>query len=84
MQTKVSTQGQVVLPGPMRRMLDIRAGDPLDAKIEDGNCADPAPEAPPSSQTRDRPCHGWPALNVGPNAAALSSREAEEILAKFP
>jgi AbrB family looped-hinge helix DNA binding protein len=37
MQTKVSTKGQVVLPGPLRRRLDIRAGDPLDANIEDGN-----------------------------------------------
>src|ERR1700723_2813726 len=37
MQTKVSTKGQVVLPGPLRRRLDIRAGDPLDANIEDGS-----------------------------------------------
>jgi len=36
MQTKVSTKGQVVLPEPLRRRLDIRPGDPLDANIEDG------------------------------------------------
>jgi len=36
MQTKVSTKGQVVLPGPLRRRLGIRAGDPLDANIEAG------------------------------------------------
>lgn len=34
MQTKVSTKGQVVLPGPLRRRLGIRAGDALDANIE--------------------------------------------------
>ncbi|MGH9433185.1 MAG: AbrB/MazE/SpoVT family DNA-binding domain-containing protein, partial [Terriglobia bacterium] len=36
MQTKVSTKGQVVLPGPLRRRLGLRAGDPLDANIEAG------------------------------------------------
>jgi len=36
MQTKVSTKGQVVLPGPLRRRLGIRAGDPLEANIEGG------------------------------------------------
>jgi AbrB family looped-hinge helix DNA binding protein len=36
MQTKVSTKGQIVLPGPIRRRLGIRAGDPLDAAIEAG------------------------------------------------
>ncbi|MBZ5687828.1 MAG: AbrB/MazE/SpoVT family DNA-binding domain-containing protein [Acidobacteriia bacterium] len=34
--TKVSTKGQVVLPGPLRRKLDIRAGDPLDVNLEPG------------------------------------------------
>ena len=36
MQTRVSTKGQVVLPGPLRRRLGIRAGDPLEANIESG------------------------------------------------
>ena len=36
MQTKVSTRGQVVLPGPLRRRLDIRTGDCLDANVENG------------------------------------------------
>jgi len=34
MQTKISTKGQVVLPGPIRRRLGLQAGDPLDAKVE--------------------------------------------------
>jgi len=34
MQTKVSTKGQIVLPGPLRRRLGIRAGDSLDVAIE--------------------------------------------------
>ena len=34
MKTKISTKGQVVLPSPIRRKLGLRAGDPLDAKVE--------------------------------------------------
>jgi AbrB family looped-hinge helix DNA binding protein len=36
MQTKVSTKGQVVLPNPIRRRLDLRPGDSLEANIENG------------------------------------------------
>ena len=36
MQTRVSTKGQVVLPGPIRRKLGLRAGDKLDASVEGG------------------------------------------------
>jgi len=36
MQTKVSTKAQVVLPGPLRRRLGIRAGYPLEVNVESG------------------------------------------------
>jgi AbrB family looped-hinge helix DNA binding protein len=36
MQTRISTEGQIVLPVPLRRRLGLRAGDPLDASIEQG------------------------------------------------
>jgi AbrB family looped-hinge helix DNA binding protein len=36
MQTRVSTKGQIVLPGPLRRRLGSRTGDDLAAKIEAG------------------------------------------------
>jgi len=36
METRISTKGQVVLPGPIRRRLGLRAGDPLDAEVEGG------------------------------------------------
>jgi AbrB family looped-hinge helix DNA binding protein len=36
MQTTVSTKGQVVIPGPLRRKLGIYARDPLDADFEAG------------------------------------------------
>jgi AbrB family looped-hinge helix DNA binding protein len=85
MQTKVSTKGQVVLPGPLRRRLDIRAGDPLEANIENGSIV-----LTPASKRKHRvrlltdPATGLPALSAGPKAPALTSKEVEEILANFP
>jgi AbrB family looped-hinge helix DNA binding protein len=36
MQTRVSTKGQIVLPGPLRRELGIQAGDAMDVSVEAG------------------------------------------------
>jgi AbrB family looped-hinge helix DNA binding protein len=85
MQTKVSTRGQVVLPGPLRRRLDIRTGDCLDANVENGRII-----LTPRSKRQHRvkfvtdPVTGLPALSAGPNAPPLTSREVEEILESFP
>ncbi len=85
MQTKVSTKGQVVLPGPIRRKLGIRAGDPLDADIERGRIVlTPRKKRSGAAKiVRDR-VTGLPVLTAGPEAPALSSKEVEEILANFP
>ena len=77
MQTKVSTKGQVVLPGPLRRRLGIQAGDPLDVLT-------------PRRRRRMRvkittdPVTGLPVFSAGPDAPVLSSKEVDEILATFP
>jgi AbrB family looped-hinge helix DNA binding protein len=85
MQTKVSTKGQVVLPGPIRRRLDIRAGDPLEANIEDGRIVlTPRRKRPHPVKFVTDPVTGLPALSAGASAPALSSKEVEEILANFP
>ena len=81
----ISTKGQVVLPGPLRYQLDIRAGDPLDASVENGCIV-----LTPSKNRRHRaklvtdPVTGLPALSAGANAPGLTSKEVEEILANFP
>ena len=85
MQTKVSTKGQVVLPGPLRRRLGLRVGDPLEASIEDG-CIVLTPRkrrSYPIKIVTDR-VTGMPALSAGPDAPPLSSKEVEEILTNFP
>jgi AbrB family looped-hinge helix DNA binding protein len=85
MKTKVSTKGQVVLPGPLRRRLDIRAGDALDVDVKNGQIV----LSLRSKRTRAvklviDPVTGLPALTAGPKAPALSNKEVEEILANFP
>ena len=85
MQTKVSTKGQVVIPGPLRRRLDIRAGDPLDANIENGRIVlTPQRRRAHRIKLVTDPVTGLPALSAGHNAPTLSSKEVEEILANFP
>ena len=85
MQTRVSTKGQVVLPGPIRRRLDIRQGDPLDVNIENGRVVlTPRRKRPYRAKLTSDPITGLPVLSVGPNAPALTSKEVDEILADFP
>ena len=85
MKTKVSTKGQVVLPGPLRRRLDISAGDPLDASIENGRIV-LTPQRKRAHRVKfvTDAITGLPALSAGPDAPALSSKEVGEMLANFP
>jgi AbrB family looped-hinge helix DNA binding protein len=85
MQTKVSTKGQVVLPGPLRRRLGIREGDPLDVNVESGRIVlTPRRKRPHPAKITTDPVTGLPVLSVGPDVPELSSKEVEEILASFP
>lgn len=85
MTTKVSTKGQVVLPGALRRKLGIRAGDPLDARIEAGRIV-----LTPQRKRRHKPriikdpLTGLPVLTVGPDAPILTNKRVRELLADFP
>ena len=85
METKLSTKGQVVLPGPIRRKLGLQAGDSLDAKVDGGRIV----LTPRSTRSRrvsiviDR-ITGLPVLSAGPKAATLSSEQVAEILSEFP
>ena len=85
MQTKVSTKGQVVLPGWIRRRLDIRAGDALEASVRDGSILlTPRQKRRRKARIVIDPITGFPVLTAGPNAPALTSEEVSEILANFP
>ena len=85
MQTKVSTKGQVVLPGPIRRKLGIRAGDPLDADIENGRIVlSPRRKQTFEARIIEDPVTGLPVLYAGPDAPELTSEMVAEMLADFP
>ena len=85
METKVSTKGQVVLPGPIRRRLGIRAGDQLDVKVEAGRIV-LVLRKKRSHEVKIIPdaVTGLPTLSAEPDSPQLSSREVSEILATFP
>jgi AbrB family looped-hinge helix DNA binding protein len=85
MQTKISTKGQVVLPGPIRRRLCLRPGDPLDANIEGGRIVlTPRRKRSRAGKIVTDPVTGLPALSAGADAPVLSSKDVEEIMRSFP
>jgi AbrB family looped-hinge helix DNA binding protein len=85
MQAKVSTKGQVVLPGPMRRRLGIQAGDTLDADVADGRIVlTPRRSRPRKVRIVMDPLTGLPVLTAGPKVSTLTSKQVREILASFP
>ncbi len=85
MQTKISTKGQVVLPGPIRRRLGLQAGDPLDAAVENGRIVlTPQKKRAKKGKIVIDPVTGFPALTLGPDAPVLTSKEVEEMLSDFP
>jgi AbrB family looped-hinge helix DNA binding protein len=85
MLTKVSTKGQVVLPGPIRRKLDIRAGDPLNVTIENDRIVLTRTHKPKfEARIVQDPITGFTSIDMGPDAPVLTSEMVEELLAEFP
>jgi AbrB family looped-hinge helix DNA binding protein len=85
MQTKVSTKGQIVIPGPVRRRLGIRAGDALDAEIEAGRIVlTPRKKRAFKARIIKDPVTGFPVLYAGPDAPVLTSEMVRELLSDFP
>lgn len=64
---------------------DIRAGDPLDASVENGRIV-LTPRRTRAHRVRivTDPVTGLPALSAGADAPALTSKDVLEILANFP
>jgi AbrB family looped-hinge helix DNA binding protein len=85
METKLSTKGQVVLPGPIRRELRLQPGDSLDAKVQAGRVIlTPRRKRSRLAKILIDPITGLPVLSAGPQAPPLTSRQVREILAEFP
>jgi AbrB family looped-hinge helix DNA binding protein len=85
MQTKVSTKGQIVLPGPLRRKLDIRAGDPLNISVERDRIVLTALKRKHSTaRIIEDPITGLPVIDAGSDAPVLTSKMVRELLVDFP
>jgi AbrB family looped-hinge helix DNA binding protein len=85
MQTRVSTKGQIVIPGPLRRKLGIRAGDPLDISVEQDRIVLTAPKRKHAkARIIEDPITGLPVIDVGPDAPVLTSKMVRELLVDFP
>jgi AbrB family looped-hinge helix DNA binding protein len=86
METRVSTKGQVVLPGPIRRKLGLRTGDALDATVHRGRIVltPRRTRRPPKAIILADPLTGLPVLSLGPDAPVLTSKQVKEILSNFP
>lgn len=85
MQTRVSSEGEVLLPEPIRSQLGIRAGDSLDASVEDGRIVlAPQIASPYEAKIVHDPLTGLPALDAGPDAPILTHEQVKEMLADFP
>lgn len=85
MRTKLSTKGQVVLPGHIRERLGLRPGDALEASVEGGRIV----LTPHRSRHFDfkiisDPLTGLPVLSAAGDVPLLTTEQVEEILADFP
>jgi AbrB family looped-hinge helix DNA binding protein len=85
MQTKLSTRGQVVLPGAIRRKLGLDAGDELSVTVEAGRVVlAPTKKRPRKTKIIKDPVTGLPVLTAGPDAPRLTSKQVREALDEFP
>jgi AbrB family looped-hinge helix DNA binding protein len=85
MRTKVSAKGQIVLPEPMRRRLNICAGDSLDIAIEENRIVLTQASKPKyDARVSEDPVTGFAIIDLGPDAPTLTSEMVKELLTDFP
>ena len=85
METRLSSKGQIVLPGPIRRRLGLRPGDVLDASVSSGGIVLVPRQSRPAKAAIGRdPVTGLPVLTAGPKAPELTSAQVQDILSNFP
>jgi AbrB family looped-hinge helix DNA binding protein len=81
----MSTKGQVVLPGPVRKKLGLRPGDSFSIRVAEGNVLlIPKRSCRRKGKIVTDPITGLPVLTAGPGAPSLTSEEVHEMLSDFP
>ncbi len=85
METRISSKGQVVLPACIRRKLDLRAGDALEAQVDGGSVVlTPRRKSAGKVRIVTNSLTGLPALDVEGDVPVLTSEDVAEMLADFP
>jgi AbrB family looped-hinge helix DNA binding protein len=85
MTTKLSSNGQVVLPLSARRKLGLAVGASLEVKVEDGRILlVPERARPRKARIVSDPVSGLPVLAVAGSALQLTGRQVAEIMADLP
>jgi len=85
METRLSTKGQVVLPGKIRERLALKPGDSLDASIEDGRVIlTPRRRRHFEFKVVTNPITGLPVISAEGDVPLLTSDDVADILADFP
>jgi AbrB family looped-hinge helix DNA binding protein len=85
METRLSTKGQVVLPGPIRRRLGLQTGDSLDATVMGGGVLlTPRSKSARKLKIVTDPVSGLPTLSAGTDAILLTSQQVRELMDEFP
>jgi len=75
----------VVLPQAIRKKMNLRAGDDLEARVEGERIVlIPKKERSRKGRIIKDPLTGLPVLTAGPGAPKLTSEQVAEILADFP
>jgi AbrB family looped-hinge helix DNA binding protein len=84
-QTKVSSKGQVVLPVAIRNKLQIKEGDPLEAKVEgDHILLIPKKRRKFRTWIGKSPLTGMPVLMTEAGAPKITSEWVAKMMEDFP
>jgi len=85
METTLSAEGQVEVPGAVRDLLGLHAGDKLTVDVEAGKIVlTPAPARRYKVFIAPDPVTGIAVLHAEPGAPVLTSEQVAELLADFP
>ena len=84
-ETKVESNGEIVIPGELTRKLGFQPGDPLRATIEAGKIVlFLEPKRQHVGKIIDDPITGLPVIDFGPDAPTLIHEGVLEVLADVP
>jgi AbrB family looped-hinge helix DNA binding protein len=85
METRLSTKGQIVLPGKIRERLGLKPGDSLEASIEAGRVV-LTPRRPRQVEFEivTDPLTGIPMISSKEHVPMLTNEAVADILSDFP